>query len=249
MSEQSRFRDFGFLSDAAYANRASLKTDYSDSAQTVFERVRTCLNDLDQVKGACLDVGGVQNGLLLWIRSIEASQGAIHLADLGMPGTANSSLRTAFECLFYACALWRKPALNTRLFQDYVGELQKMASKVLPISAEHNLDPETVDRMNAIVAEPKSKGELSAHDAAEAADLLGLYQTAYRGLSSHGAHATWGSTGTFRNRVSPQGNLVVGPDFAQTELIWRGAHKCLRIGSERFKSDCLPQIVPPPTPK
>lgn len=247
MSEQSRFKDFGFLSDAVYANRASLKTEYATSTKTVFELVRTCLNELEQVKNVSLEAGGLQNGLLLWIRSIEAAQGAIHLADLGMPSSANSSLRTAFECMFYACALWRKPALYTRHVQGYVAELQKMARKVLDVCDESDLDPEIVTKMKALVAEPESRGELSAYEAAEAADLLHIYQPVYRGLSSSGAHATWGSTGTFRNQVSPQGNLKVGPDYSKTELIWMGAYRCLSIGSERFKSDFLPQIVPPPT--
>lgn len=225
---------------------ASLNTEHVDSFRVLIEVVRESLHSLERLRRGSQSAVGYQTGIFLWLRSIEASQGAAHLADLGMPGTASSALRTAFECLFYACALWRKPELEARLLEGNIAELQKMASKVKAKLPEVLIDHETVEMMDRILALREAKAQLSAFDAAEAADLLHLYETAYRGLSNSGAHGTWGSTGLLRSRMSAEGTLKVGPDYTQTRLIWGGARRCLSVGNERFISECLPRVVPPP---
>jgi len=177
---------------------------------------------------------GVIAALGFWLRCLETCQGVVLLTERGMATSALALLRTAYECLFYACALWRRPELADRMEAAHHVERTKQARAMLDVGRDR-FDAERLAELEAIAAETYPQASFSAWDAAFAADLRFEYEAAYRGLGIGGAHATLRSLDGY-HAVQSDGslNLIAEPDSEQVAWILGLVNTCMQCGMLRL---------------
>lgn len=250
MNYPNDFYHYGFLSAESERTLASALDGFAEQFLLVREQVREAYSGVYALpqKGTISEIAG----LTLWLRSLEAVQGAIILIDRGMPGTAMAAARTGWECLFYACALWNRPELLQRLTQAHEHERLQQIKQVLN-TAGAVLPLEQVTLLESYQNEPViDSKKWSAWDAATAAGLAAMYETHYRGLGLGGAHASERSLDRHfvDDNVTP--TLTFNPDFRPVGLVLVSASQCLSIGIDRFNehffantgSISIPPIAP-----
>jgi hypothetical protein len=177
-------------------------------------------------------------GVGYWLRCIEACQGAVLLIERGMPAAPYSVIRTAFECLFIACAVWRKPELLDKLEGGHHSERIKQAVAMVKAGAQSRVPPEQFAELKKVAETvPPSLPGLSFHDAAVVGGFEWEYQHVYRGLALAGAHATVRSLDDFVEEQS-DGSFSIGfessPNRIAFQLTW--VADCLEKGMERHEN-------------
>lgn len=175
-------------------------------------------------------------GLIYWVRCIEACQATVLIAENGLSTAAFSTLRTAYECLFVACALWRRPELLEKLEQTHDTERIQQAAEMLKHVDELNLSDTARATLEEVAAEKSTKKKLSAFDTAKAADLLPQYQVVWRGSALAGAHATVRSMDTYCFE-QPDGSFIIDlrPSYDRIPFFIGLVTTCLKTGLQRLE--------------
>lgn len=189
----------------------------------------------------CRQVSGVtsQNYFVaaaFWLRCIESCQATVLMSERGLPTASYATLRTAFECLFAACALWREPAVADKMEAWHHKERIKQAKGMLAADAETRLSPAKVAELKAISSEASPPCDWSHQAAANIAELRFEYETAYRGLGLAGAHATPRSLDDYYI-VQPDGSLALRfePTTNRLEWVLGLVNTCLKCGIQRHR--------------
>lgn len=230
------FSELGFLSSEAAENVQHLRKEHHER----FARVEILM------AGAMLAVQRESFstsrtylvGVGYWLRCIEACQGAVLLIERGMPAAPYSVIRTALECLFIACAVWRKPELLDKLEDGHHAERIKQAIAMVKAGAHSRVPPEQFAELKNIAETvPPPLPGLSFHDAAVVGGFEWEYQHVYRGLAIAGAHATVRSLDDFVEEQS-NGSFSIGfkssPNKIAFQLTW--VADCLEKGMKRHES-------------
>ncbi|HUG24295.1 DUF5677 domain-containing protein [Piscinibacter sp.] len=229
------FAALGFLSSDVEHERRALRKRHSAEFAQVEALTEQAMTELQAVSGASSQEYLL--GLGYWLRCLEGCQGAVLLIERGLPSAPFPVLRTAFECLFFACALWRRPALAAKLQAGHDAERIKQARTMIAAGAASRVPPDRLAELQAIAAEthPSSTG-LTAFEAAGAADLALDYETAYRGLGIAGAHASLRSLDDYFV-AQPDGSFDLGfePSSKRTAWLLGLVATCLRGGIERHR--------------
>lgn len=176
-------------------------------------------------------------GAAFWMRCIECCQGAVLLIERGFPTAPFPLMRTAFECVFVACALWRNPSLVARLQEGHDSERVKQAKAMVAAGAAGRVAPGKLLELESVATEMPSAGPgLTAWEAAGAAGLTFEYQTAYRGFGLAGAHASLRSLDGFvEERADGSIDFHFGPDDRHTAWLLSLLATCLTCGIQRHR--------------
>jgi uncharacterized protein DUF5677 len=227
------FEEIGYLSPEIEAFREGTRAAHSAEFAKLESSVRVALEDLRSINGATSDAYLV--GLGYWLRCIESCQGVALLAERGMAAIPFAALRTAYECLFYACALWRKPMLIVKFELLHHQERIKQAREMLNAGAEARVPPDRLSDLKGVAAEtPPSEAGISAWEAAGAADLVFEYQTVYRGCGLAGAHASLRSLdGFYAEHQDGSISLRLEPDAKRISWLLGLVDTCLQCGIRR----------------
>lgn len=228
------FRSCGFFS-----------SDMDELILECRDRLKEQKHELASMVGAALDdVLGNQTrndlaylvGLLYWFRAIEACQAAVVLAEHGMPTAPASTLRIAFECLFYACAIWRDDSVLPLLEGSHDKERIKQASQMLQAGAESQFRAEQLETLREVASERLDPPTFSVWEAARRAGFTLDYETAYRGLGMMGAHATLRSLDSyFQEDADGSVHPTFKPDYTKAKWVLDLAKSCLRGGLHRHR--------------
>ena len=215
------FAKLGFLSPEVDGYRAEQRERH----RAAFDATEALMRRTIDVATAPSSVGSTATpayllGVGFWLRSFEACQATILLTERGLQTSAFAMLRTAFECLFYASALWRNPNLFPRLQANHDGERIKQAKGMLREGAAGRVSLEGLEVLRQVAAEaPPNVAHLSAWDAASEAGFLYEYEAAYRGLGLAGAHASPRSLDGFCD-AKDDGSVDLGVDPTFDKLPW-----------------------------
>ncbi len=157
-------------------------------------------------------------------------------------------MRTGYECLFHACALWRDPSLIARIQAQGAYDLYQVAKRVRETYDLAELEPQVRTLLDQHTEKPPGVG-MSAKDAAKLAGMEKMYAGPWALLTTLGTHATARSLHDY----APQeinGKLYsnVGPRFNDAEHIFNAAVLCIEQGQERFRRrfNHLPFAQPSP---
>lgn len=228
---KDEFQNFGFLSAEADKWRVSQQNNFSKQARQYQELQSKVMKTLDVFRVIALDSEDEHwwAAIGLWIRAIEACQGAIRLADLGMAPSSITVLRTAYECLFYAAALWRKPErLND--WKEWTEKERHTQVKEVLKEGRKEFSEQQIQNLEQLLSLTVDGKKWSVYDASNDAGLKLVYQSAYRGLGLTGAHATAVSVGCyFEKDENGKTKAAIRPDFSQFDFIFIGVTQCLEI--------------------
>jgi len=224
----------GYLSDESERFRIEQRERTPGEFAQVKQTVASALAQFHSI-GPGHATPGVIAALGFWLRCLETCQGVVLLTERGMATSALALLRTAYECLFYACALWRKPELADRMEAAHHFERTKQARAMLDAGRDR-IDAERLADLEAIAAETYPHASFSAWDAASAADLRFEYEAAYRGLGIGGAHATLRSLDGYHT-VQPDGSfdLIAASDSERVAWILGLVNTCMQCGMLRLR--------------
>lgn len=230
----SSFDELGFLSDEVEAALQGIREQLQAEFAQVEAAVRVSMAEMAGVQGSASPGYLVASGY--WLRCVESCQGAVLLIERGLPGAPYPVLRAAFECLFFACAVWRKPELLDKLQAGHDAERVKQAKLMLAAGAASRLTPERLAELQAVAAEPTDGTAVSVWEAANAADLVFEYQTAYRGFGIAGAHATARSLDDYVKQLD-DGSFSLGfePQYEHTAWLLSLVVTCLSCGTGRHR--------------
>lgn len=182
------FGSLGFFAPELDRLRQSERLRLSAEFTKIEQSIVTALDELQQPIG---DVSGSYFiGSAFWLRCIESCQATVLLAERGMATTPHATLRTAFECLFAASALWRDPAVAERMEAWHHKERIKQAKGMMAAGAEMRVPSDRLAELKGIASEVTPGSDWSHQAAADIAGLRFEYEMAYRGLGLAGAHAT-----------------------------------------------------------
>ncbi len=228
------FKSLGFLSPdldmLRHTERARLATEFAELEHTMLVAIEEC----QQVSGDTSQNYFV--GAAFWLRCIESCQATVLLGERGLSTTPYATLRTAFECLFAACALWRNPAVADKMEAWHHKERIKQAKGMLAAGAETRVLPEKLAVLEAIADGASPPCDWSHQAASNIAGLRFEYETAYRGLGLAGAHATPRSLDDYYV-PQPDGSLTLKFEPTTNRLEWvLGLVKtCLKCGIQRHR--------------
>jgi len=134
------FKNLGFLSPEGESFRREQRRERKHAFDQVEKVVATAMEDLHQFSG--IGDAAYLVGLGYWLRCVEACQGTVLLAERGLATPPHSSLRTAFECLFYATAVWRHPELADKMEASHHTGRVKQAYQMMKAGSETRVSPE-----------------------------------------------------------------------------------------------------------
>lgn len=226
------FESLGFLSSESEEFRASVRSQFSAQFGEVESTSEIAIAELSAIKGNAPPSYIV--GVVFWLRSIESCQGTVLLAERGLATSSYSVLRTALECLFAACAVWRKPEVADKIESWHHAERVKQAKQVLSVGAEGRVTPEDLAVLKAVAAELVPPSGWSHWEAARSAGLTFEYELMYRGLGIAGAHATARSLDNF-HAVQEDGSFDLNVQPTAVRLAWLLSlvTSCLNLGIAR----------------
>jgi len=228
------FETIGFLSPESEEFRASVRSQFSVQFGEVESASEIAIAELSAISGDAPPSYIV--GVLFWLRSIESCQGTVLLAERGLATSPFSVLRTALECLFAACAVWRKPEVADKIEAWHHEERVKQAKQVLTVGAEGRVTPDGFAKLKAVAAEAAPPSGWSHWEAASAADLEFEYAMMYRGLGIGGAHATARSLDDFHATQSDGSfDLHVRPTPDRLAWLLGLVANCLKLGIARHR--------------
>jgi hypothetical protein len=228
------FSDLSFQSDEAETIRSRIRAKFTEEFAAIEAVVRLAISELSSVKGVFNPNYLV--GTAFWLRCIETCQGTVLLAERGMTTAPSGVLRTAFECLFTACAVWRKPDLVAKLEQHHHFERIQQAKKMADFKTTLGGSKEQIELLEEVANLPKVEKVWSAFDAAVAADFKQLYEVVYRGLALGGAHASPRSLDDFWSDAE-DGAVTLGLEPSERRVVWYLSlvRTCLTNGIERHR--------------
>lgn len=242
------FEMLGFLSSDIEHERRAIRERHAAEFAQVEALTERAMAELQAVSGAANQEYLV--GLGFWLRCLESCHGTVLLIERGLPSAPFPILRTAFECLFFACALWRQPTLAAKLQAGHDAERIKQARQMLAAGAASRVPPDRLVELHEVAAEPlPSSTGLSAFEAACAADFAFEYQTAYRGLGIGGAHASLRSLDDYFVK-QPDGSFGLGFEPSSKRAAWLLGlvATCLRGGIDRHR-EARSRMSGTPTPQ
>jgi len=226
------FGSLGFfapeLDSLRHTERLRLAAEFAKVEQSI-------VMALDELQQAIGDVSGSYFiGAAFWLRCIESCQATVLLAERGLPTTPYATLRTAFECLFAASALWRDPTVSDRMEAWHHKERIKQAKGMMAAGAEKRVPSDRLAELNGIASEATPRSDWSHQAAADVAGLRFEYETAYRGLGLAGAHATPRSLDDYyvANFDEPP-TLQFQPSTKRLEWLLSLVDTCLECGIQR----------------
>lgn len=229
----------GFLSSELDEQKRLARSQFAAQFQACelwSERAVGMLNQLslDGKAAAFLFAAG------FWIRCVRSCQGGILLAEMGMVPDALTLARSAVESLFHAVALVRKPVLVQRLIEQDQLEQGKQANGMLAIpTITAHLTPEVRQEIQTMIdSRPEKLRSFGAYEAANAADLVELYETMYRGFSRSGAHSTlYALNHEFAEEADGSITPNFGPCYDDVPWVLEMLGECLKIGLSRLTVD------------
>lgn len=166
----------------------------------------------------------------LWARCLSNCQAAILLAERGMGLDALALLRTGYENLFYCAALIKRPTVIARLAEEDTRQRIKQATEMLKdAQILAALAAEDRERLEAFLQEtPAPTRSITAFEAAEIAEMTGVYQAAWRTFSLMAAHSTLTAAGfAFGKDLL---DLQFGPSVEHVDAALGLARDCIRLG-------------------
>lgn len=225
----------GFFSPEVEEYRHVIRSENAAAVSSVESLAAQALTDLkspseDRTQGYLVGLG-------FWLRTIECCQAATLLIERGFPSAAFPVLRTALECLLFACALWRKPDLLHKLEEGHNYERIKQAKGMISAGAVERINAEKLQELESIADESFLGGSgLTAWEAANAAGLTFEYQTAYRGFGIAGAHASIRSLDDYCE-IRSDGSIEFhfGPDGKQAGWLFGLVATWLACGIQRHR--------------
>lgn len=228
------FEELAFLSDEMDAFRKSMRMKFKDEFVVIENRSRAAITELRSVSGT-FSLNYLV-GAAFWLRCIEGCQGAVLLAERGLPTAPFAVLRTALECLFASCAVWRDVGVIAKMEQQHHFERIQQARLMMSFQSTLEVADEHMALLKKVADTPPVNKAWTAFDAASAAGFEQLYQVQYRGLAIGGAHA---SPRSLDDYWEEQQNGTVGlglePSDRQLTLTLNVVQTCLINGSERHR--------------
>jgi len=224
------FEEVAYLSPEMEPFREAAREVHCAEFARLESSFQTALGDLRSMNNATGEAYLV--GLGYWIRCIEAGQAVVLLAERGMAAVPFAALRTAYECLFYASALWRQPALTVKFELLHHQERIKQARAMLKAGANVRLPADRLAALKAIAAETApSEAGITVWEAAGAADLSYEYEAVYRGCGLAGAHGSIRSLDSFyTNQQDGCISLRLEPDTTSVSFLLGLVTACLQCG-------------------
>jgi hypothetical protein len=190
---------------------------------------------------------GWMAGTTLWMRALKNCEATLFLTQQGMDGPAWSNLRAAYECLFFACALWEKPSNYARLADNHRKEKGKQARGLLKPGVSPNLSAARKASLEANASGDEKLKEWKAFDAAHEVGLDYFYEMVYRGSGAMGAHATALSADAHLEEVSKGVHtLYYGPRFDDAKFLNGWVQELLAVGLNALKKSHQPHPTPNP---
>lgn len=172
-----------------------------------------------------------------WVKCVRGCQGGVLLAERGMMADAQTQLRSAVESLFHAVALVNEPDLLERLVEHDTVERLKQARGMLAASAVmQHVSAARREQLQALKAGDGEKPRaFSAYEAAQAAGLVALYETMYRGFSRGATHSTLSAL-DHELFMEPDGSITLnfGPCYDALPWTLEMIAECLRIGVHKL---------------
>lgn len=219
-------------------NHLGLETNHASELEKGRELVQHGLNLMTQLTP---DFGAEKGWLSaqgLSLRVVESCEATLILVDKGMAGAAWAPLRTAWECLFYAAALWRNPAR----FADFTGAHHKerlTQVQALRKSAPSSLSADSVTKLETLAENTGAHEKWPSFNAAVEAVLKGEYELFYRGCGLAGAHGTQRSVDRHLTQLegAAEGEYVwtYAPNFDAAGIQIGWAIQCLTLTMYRFQ--------------
>ncbi|WP_291586660.1 DUF5677 domain-containing protein [Comamonas sp. UBA7528] len=229
---ESTFAKHSFLSEELMQMRYRNEENGQEIIDIARKLIRYSLNDLEILNKETF-APKEWTAMSFFFRMLESSQASILLADMGMNGAATTTLRTGYECLFFACACWRKPEFKEKLPDGTRNEMYKITNGLSRFFNDSDFSEEIANKISKLNVKPLKSGP-TYYEAAQVADLEILFQGIYRSLSMLGAHATEHSLINYK----PSGeNMTVniGPSFENFEKIFEMSVLCIQTGRERLR--------------
>ena len=227
------FEQIGYLSKELDAYRDGARSVHKEAFENVGARLKVAVDDLRALVGVTGQP--YQLGLGYWLRCIESCQASVLLTERGMAAMPFATVRTAYECLFYACAIWRKPELLEKYEAHHHHERIRQANGMLNEGDPTHFTPVRLALLKSVADERKPTiAAISVWEAAGAADFKYEYEAVYRGCSLAGAHASVRSLDDFFGDL-PDGSLVLRlePDVKNLEWLLGMVSNCLEGGIQR----------------
>ncbi|WP_186138448.1 DUF5677 domain-containing protein [Burkholderia gladioli] len=186
MTFENDFETLGFLADLPDERDARKKR-----FQMHFDTCYSLSHDATRLARFLLSISlperYQQVAAALWFRCAGAGQGAVLLAERGMPAEAASLARSSLESLFWGAALIQDPNVLQLLKNNDQASVKKAANGML------NYKGVQYSQADRALLQEKGEGadvvSTSVLRAAQISDLVYLYESAYRGLSRWGVHA------------------------------------------------------------
>lgn len=235
MNSEDTFENYGFLSneikEIALQNKPK---SHIQDIQFLRELVKKSIDMRRNIK-LIKDIPTYE-GFLFWMRSTEYCQATILLTDIGLQSPAWSTLRTAWEFLLTAAAIWRDPKIADQVARQTKKELGKQASELRKNAS--NITNEEV--MPLIIAAEEAaanvEGGWNMSAAASVAGLVPEYTLYWRGAATAGAHASYFNiSGIVKQHVDGSKYINNGPDFDDSDKILTGTLECLNMGITRLE--------------
>ena len=246
MEHLDDFASYAFLSKEA--DHVHMPEAFASSVSLIRELSRVALAEARALPAHATN--GSIAGFVLWIRAVESAQAALILADRGLEGPAMGSARLAWECLFYAGALWKQPELAERMGVAHEHEKVKQAEHMLRI-ARHRLSTSELLAVEAAIAAPIPARTqiLGVLDAARIAGLEDMYAIHFRGLSNAGSHGTWLSLNRYVAVAPGEVDITLTPHFKDLPAVLNSIGTCLNAALEKLREHAGVNFSPPPSPK
>lgn len=226
------FGSLGFFAPELDSLRNTERLRLSAEFAKVEQSILMALDELQQPIGDAS--GSFFIGSAFWLRCIESCQATVMLAERGLPTTPHAILRTAFECLFAASALWRDPNVADRMEASHHKERIKQAKGMMAAGAKKRVPPDQFAELKGIASEATPESSWSHQAAADVAGLRFEYETAYRGLGLAGAHATPRSLDDYYvDHLDKPPTLQFKPSTKRLEWLLSLVQTCLICGIQR----------------
>lgn len=173
--------------------------------------------------------------IAMWLRSVESCEATDLLASREMYGAAWATLRLAYECLFYSCAVLNTPEGSEKLGNHHIHQIAKLLKSQINDKTKNS--EQTEEQRNAIASFDDTMRKYQnwpIFEAAKEAGMFDEYSEVYRSISQLGAHANIASLDQHISDVKDQ--LLTrggrpGDKDSQIDL----SIACLTSGLQRFE--------------
>lgn len=214
LNPRERFRDRGFLTephadfiDAIQRSEPAL-FDFCDRLNETSMRVAWSLRPRKSRPQEVLSA-------LLFVKALNSFQGSLLLLQRGMCTECEALSRTGLECAIELGAIAADSDHVNVLLKAHDQHRKVHAERMLAHSEALGPLPDQIAdelRKNAALLSGSSR---NLEQSARKAGLMVLYDSTYRGLSGHAAHATIGALQRLLVEEGETVNIQMGPDIAQ----------------------------------